>query len=103
MTDTYPLFVTAATLFFSGLVAMSTARNLVKTIMSFQVALFGVNLALFTAGLSSQGPTHFATSLVVFSIVLGASIEAVALSFVILLYRRYHTLNPWKMTRLNEQ
>ena len=101
MIDTYPLYAAAAALFFSGLAAMSTARNLVKNIMGFQVALFGVNLALFAAGLSSNSPSLFSSTLVVFSIVLGASVEAVALSLVILLYRRYGTLNPWKMRRLS--
>ena len=101
MSDSYLLFVTAAALFFSGLAAMSTARNLVKNIMGFQVTLFGVNLALFAAGLGDSGPSLFSSTLVVLSIVMGASVEAVALSLVILLYRRYGTLNPWKMRRLS--
>ena len=101
MIDAYPLYVAAAALFFSGLAAMSTARNLVKNIMGLQVALFGVNLALFAAGLSTNGPSLFSSTLVIFSIVLGAAVEAVALSLVILLYRRYGTLNPWKMRRLS--
>jgi len=100
MIDSYPLYVAAAALFFSGLAAMSTARNLVKNIMGFQIALFGVNLALFTAGLTNNSPSLFSSTLVVLSIVMGASVEAVALSLVILLYRRYGTLNPWKMRRL---
>ena len=45
MTDTFPLFVAAGSLFFSGLATIATARNLVKNIMGFQVMLFGVNLA----------------------------------------------------------
>ena len=101
MIDIYPLYLTAAVLFFSGLAAMSTARNLVKNIMGFQIALFGVNLALFTAGFSDNGPSLFSSTLVVLSIVMGASVEAVALSLVILLYHRYGTLNPWKMRRLS--
>jgi multisubunit Na+/H+ antiporter MnhC subunit len=101
VTDAYLLYVAAAALFFSGLAAMSTARNLVKNIMGFQVALFGVNLALFTAGLTNNTPSLFSSTLVVLSIVMGASVEAVALSLTILLYRRYGTLNPWKMRRLS--
>lgn len=101
MSDAYPLYLAAAALFFAGLASMSTARNLVKNIMGFQVALFGVNLALFAAGLSANGPSLFSSTLVVLSIVMGASVEAVALSLVILLYRHYGTLNPWKMRRLS--
>lgn len=101
MIDSYPLYIAAAALFFSGLAAMSIARNLVKNIMGFQVALFGVNLALFTAGLTDNNVSLFSSTLVVLSIVMGASVEAVALSLVILLYRRYGTLNPWKIRRLS--
>ena len=101
MSDVYPLYLAAAALFFAGLSAMSTARNLVKTVMGFQVMLFGVNLALFTAGLGSNGPALYATTLVVLSIVMGASVEAVALSLAVLVYRRYGTLNPWEIRRLS--
>lgn len=101
MTDAYPLYVTAAALFFIGLATVAVARNLVKSIMGFQVMLFGVNLALFTAGLGNTGPSRFSTTLVVLSIVMGASVEAVALSLVILLYRKYGTLNPWEIRRLS--
>lgn len=101
MIDTFPLFVASAALFFAGLAAIAASRNLVKNIMGFQVVLFGVNLALFTSGLTASGPTRFSTTLVVLSIVLGASVEAVALSLTIFLYRTYRTLNPWRMRRLN--
>ncbi len=100
MTDFFPLYAASAALFFSGLAALGTARNLVKCIMGFQVMLFGVNLALFTAGLTAGGPSLFSTTLVVLSIVMGASVEAVALSITILLYRRYGTLNPWEIRKL---
>jgi multisubunit Na+/H+ antiporter MnhC subunit len=100
MSDAYPLFIASGALFFSGLAAMSTARNLVKNIMGFQVVLFGVNLALFAAGVSDAGPSRFSSTLVVFSIVMGASVEAVALSLVIFLYHHYGTLNPWVIRRL---
>lgn len=101
MTDFFPLYVASAALFFSGLGAIATAKNLVKNIMGFQVMLFGVNLALFTAGLGATGTSRLSTTLVVLSIVMGASVEAVALSLTILLYRRYGTLNPWEIRRLN--
>ncbi len=101
MTDVYPLYVTAAALFFTGLATIAIARNLVKSIMGFQVMLFGANLALFVGGLGDLGPSRFSTTLVVLSIVMGASVEAVALSLVILLYRKYGTLNPWEIRRLS--
>jgi len=100
MIDSIALNGAAASLFFVGLATIATARNLVKNIMGFQVMLFGVNLALFSAGLSDQGPSDFSSTLVVLSIAMGASVEAVALSLVVFLYRHYRTLNPWMIRRL---
>ena len=101
MNENFYLLATAGVLFFSGLATIATARNLVKNIMGFQVMLFGVNLALFTAGVSDTGPSLFSSTLVVLSIVMGASVEAVALSLAIFLYRKYGTLNPWLIRRLS--
>ena len=100
MIDQQVLQITAAALFFLGLAGIATTRNLVKAIMAFQIVLFGVNLALFASGLGLNGSTLFSTTLLVLSISIGASIEAVALSLVILVYRQYGTLNPWEIRRL---
>jgi multisubunit Na+/H+ antiporter MnhC subunit len=100
MIDQQILQLAAAAMFFMGLAGLATTRNLVKAIMSFQVVLFGVNLALFSSGLSPNGPSMFSTALLVLSISIGASVEAFALSLVILVYRHYGTLNPWEIRRL---
>jgi multisubunit Na+/H+ antiporter MnhC subunit len=94
------LQVFAAILFVSGFGAIATTKNLVKMIMGFQVMIWGVNLALFAGGVVNGQVSFFASSLVVLSISIGASVEALALSLVILVYRRYGTLNPWEMRRL---
>ncbi len=100
MIDQQILQITAAALFFLGLAGIAVTRNLVKAIMSFQIVLFGVNLALFSSGLGHNGPSLFSTTLLVLSISIGASIEALALSLVVLVYRHYGTLNPWEVRRL---
>jgi len=94
------LQVLAALLFVSGFGTIASTKNLVKVIMGFQVMIWGVNLALFAGGLINGQATLFATSLVVISISIGASVEALALSLVILVFRRYGTLNPWEIRRL---
>jgi len=94
------LQVFAAILFISGLGTIASAKNLVKMIMGFQVMIWGTNLALFAGGIIDGQPTLFSTSLVVISISIGASVEALALSLVILTYRKYGTLNPWEIRRL---
>jgi len=100
MNEQQLLQVFAAILFVSGFGAIVSTKNLVKIIMGFQVMIWGVNLALFAGGLVDGQVTMFATSLVVLSIAVGASVEALALSLTILVFRRYGTLNPWEIRRL---
>ncbi len=100
MNEQQLLEVFAALLFVSGFGTIATARNLVKMIMGFQVMIWGVNLALFAGGLVNGVPTYFSSSLVILSISVGASVEALALSIAILAFRRFGTLNPWEIRRL---
>jgi multisubunit Na+/H+ antiporter MnhC subunit len=100
MNEQQLLQVFAALLFVSGFGTMATTKNLVKVIMGFQVMIWGVNLALFAGGLVNGVPTLFSSSLVIISISIGASVEALALSLTILAFRRYGTLNPWEIRRL---
>jgi multicomponent Na+:H+ antiporter subunit C len=94
------LEVFAAMLFISGFGTVATTKNIIKMIMGFQVMIWGVNLALFAGGLVNGEISLFSTSLVVLSISIGASVEALALSLAILVFRRYGTLNPWEIRRL---
>jgi multicomponent Na+:H+ antiporter subunit C len=90
----------AMVLFLSGFGTIVSTKNLVKVIMGFQVMIWGVNLALFAGGLIDGEISLFSTSLVVISIAVGASVEALALSLAIIVFRRYGTLNPWEIRRL---
>ena len=101
MNEQQLLQVLAALLFVSGFGTIAAAKNLVKVIMGFQVMIWGVNLSLFAGGVLGEQASLFATSLVVLSISIGASVEALALSLTILAYRRYGTLNPWEIRRLS--
>jgi len=100
MNEQQLLLVFSAMLFASGFGTVITTKNLIKMIMGFQVMIWGVNLALFSGGLVDGGVNMFSKSLVVLSISIGASVEALALSFAILAYRRFGTLNPWEIRRL---
>lgn len=100
MNEQQLLQVFAALLFISGFGTIASTKNLVKVIMGFQVMIWGANLALFAGGVLNGQASYFSTSLVVLSIAIGASVEALALSLVILTYRRYGTLNPWEIRRL---
>ena len=100
MNEQQLLQVFAAILFVSGFGSITSTKNLVKMIMGFQVMIWGVNLALFAGGLVDSQVSMFSTALVVLSISIGASVEALALSLAILAFRRYGTLNPWEIRRL---
>jgi len=99
ITDQTIFATTATTLVFLGLFSMFHSRNLLKTIISFQIVVFGANLALFSSGLS-QASNLMANTLVLFSIVVGGSVEAVGLALIVLVHRAYGTLDPWKIRRL---
>ena len=90
---------TATLLVVIGLASMAYSRNLIKTVMSFQVVVFGANLALFSSGLGSSS-SFVAQTFVLFSILVGASVEAVALAIIVTIHRKYGTINPWEIRRL---
>jgi NADH:ubiquinone oxidoreductase subunit K len=101
LADQTVFITTAAVLIFLGVFAMSYSRNLLKTIISFQVVVFGANLGLFASGLGSSS-SLMANTLVLFSIVVGGSVEAVGLALIVLVHRKYGTLDPWKIRRLKD-
>jgi len=100
-TDQTVFLTTGAVLIFLGVFALSYSRNLLKTIISFQVIVFGANLALFSSGLGATS-NLMANTLVLFSIVVGGSVEAVGLALIVLVHRKYGTLDPWKIRRLRD-
>lgn len=99
ITDQLTFILTATILTFLGIGSMSFSKNLIKTVMSFQVIVFGSNLALFSSGLGGQNPL-VSDTLVLFSVVAGASVESVGLAIIVTLHRKYGTLNPAEIRRL---
>lgn len=91
--------VTATVLVVIGLGSMAYSRNLIKTVMAFQAIVFGANLALFSSGLGSYS-RYMSQTFVLFSILVGASVEAVALAIIVVIHRKYGTLNPWEIRKL---
>ena len=49
--DQVVLLAAGTALLFAGVGSIALSRNLVKTMMGFQVAVFGANLAMFASGL----------------------------------------------------
>ena len=84
-----------------GIASISFSKNLLKSIMSFQLAVFGANLALFASGMGF-GPRLLSDAFVVLSVLVGASVEAVGLAIVVVVYRKYRTLDPDEIRRLRD-
>ncbi len=95
------LLATGTALVFVGAGSVGFSKNLLKTVMSFQVAVFGANLALFSSGMGF-GSRLLSDAFVILSVLVGASVEAVGLAIVVVVYRKYHTLNPDEIRRLRQ-
>lgn len=97
--DQTVLLSTGTFLLLLGIASVALSRNLIKSIMAFQVAVFGANLALFASGLSfgSRLPSD---TFVILSVLVGASVEAVGLGIVVQVYRKFRTMDPDELRRL---
>jgi NADH:ubiquinone oxidoreductase subunit K len=105
VTDQVVFMSTGVLLIFIGIASISYSKNLIKTVMSFQVVLLGANLALFSSGLNGflspgMGNRLTTDSFVFLSILVGAAVEAVGLAIVVNVYRKYGTLNPSEIRKL---
>lgn len=104
-TDQTILFAAGTAMLFIGIASIAFSRNLVKSIMAFQVSVFGANLSLFVSGLGFESAcvssgVCVSDTFVLLSILVGAAVEAVGLAVVVLVYRKYGTLDPSKIRRL---
>lgn len=93
------LLATGTALLFIGIGSVAMSKNLLKSIMAFQVTVFGANLALFASGMGF-GSRLLSDTFVVLSVLVGASVEAVGLAIIVVVYRKYGTLDPDEIRRL---
>lgn len=99
ITDQTIFLATGTLLVFMGIASVSISKNLIKTLMSFQVVVFGVNLTLFASGLGGA-ERALSDEFVLLSILVGASVEAVGLAIIVAVHRKYGTLNPDEIREL---
>ena len=93
------LMATGTALLLLGIASVSFSKNLIKSMMAFQVAVFGANLALYTSGLLAP-PDLQIHVFVILSILVGAAVEAAGLAVIVTVYRKYRTLNPAEIRRM---
>lgn len=112
MIDNFP-FITCAILVALGIYAIMFKRNLIKIVIGLSLIESGANLFLITLGYRADSiapiftyapqesmvlPTPQALTLT--SIVIGFATTALMLSFVMMIYHRYQTVDSRKVRRL---
>lgn len=94
------MFVSAA-LFCIGLYVVLTKRNSIQILIGIELMLNAgiLNLVAFSRfDKMNNGGQMFA----IFAIVLAAATTAVALAIILNVYRRYKTINPGEINRLQD-
>ena len=110
-------YVIAAVLLMTGLYALIAKENLIKKIMGLAIFSNGIHLFLISIGYRAGGIAPILQgvdfnqlvttavdplpqAMVLTSIVINLSVTAVALSVVIMAYRKFRTLDADKMNNL---
>ncbi len=101
MTELWQIYVAgSAVLALVGIYSVAARRNMIRSIIGIEIITAAVNLNFIALGSRAGQVDTLAQSIVFTSIVIGASIAAVALSIVINAYRHYGTLDLKKLSRL---
>jgi len=106
-------FITVVVLIGIGLYALMFKRNLIKIVIGITLIESGVNLFLISLGyrkgcyapIYTNAPTTamvfpIPQALTLTSIVIGFAVTALMLSFAVLIYKNYGTINAVKTRRL---
>ena len=100
-----------------GLYCIVVKYDLMKTVIGLSIMDYGVNLLIITVGFNPGGTAPIYTfgelrpesffvdpipqALTLTSIVIGACVDAMALSLVIMIYRKYKSINADDVRRLH--
>ncbi|NPA75711.1 MAG: cation:proton antiporter subunit C [Euryarchaeota archaeon] len=108
-------FITVIIVMFFGFYAMVFRRNLIKVVIGLDLVESAVNLFLVSLGYVKGGVAPIYTSapsthmvlptpqaLTLTSIVIGVATTAMLLSFCMVIYKHYGTLDTRKVRRLEE-
>ncbi len=82
-----PLFAASLVLVFAGVYSLLASRNLLRILVSIEVAFNGVILLVLMMALASSGSPVQAAALVLFAIALTAVEVAVLTAIILLTYR----------------
>ncbi|MBQ9985644.1 MAG: NADH-quinone oxidoreductase subunit K [Oscillospiraceae bacterium] len=112
-------YVVAVLLLVLGLYAVCTQKNLIKVVLGLGIIDYGINLLIVSIGWNDGGTAPIFTisdlingvssnffvdpvpqALTLTSIVIGACVDAMALALVIMIYRKYKTINSDEVRRI---
>ena len=115
-------YIVAVLLLVLGLYAVCTQKNLIKIVLGLGVIDYGINLLIVSVGFNDGGTAPIFTisdltngllngklnffvdpvpqALTLTSIVIGACVTAMALALVIMIYRKYKTVNADEVRRI---
>ena len=113
-------YIASIILIVLGLYAVCTKKNLIKVVLGLGIVDYGVNMLIVSLGFNDGGtapiyqmsdllngvaPSFFVDpvpqALTLTSIVIGACVDAMALSLVIMIYRKYKSINADDVRRLH--
>ena len=113
-------YVASIVLIVLGLYTVCTKKNLIKIVLGLGIVDYGVNMLIVSLGFNEGGtaplwtmsdllngvaPSFFVDpvpqALTLTSIVIGACVDAMALSLVVMIYRRYKSVNADDIRRLH--
>jgi len=112
----YVNYIAAIFLIVLGLYTVVAKTNLIKIILGLSIIDYGINLFIVSTGFNGGASPEFTLSeitsgmyfvdpvpqaLTLTSIVIGACVDAMALSLVIAIYKKYHTVDATEIRRLH--
>lgn len=111
-------YIVSIALIALGLFAVCTKKNLIKVVLGLGIIDYGINLLIVSIGYVPGGTAPIYTlsdfanfvsvsfvdpvpqALTLTSIVIGACVTAMALSLVIMIYKKYKTVNADEVRRI---
>jgi len=112
-------YVASVLLIVLGLYTVCTKKNLIKIVLGLGIIDYGVNLLIVSVGFNDGGTAPIFNmsdllngisskffvdpvpqALTLTSIVIGACVDAMALALVIMIYRKYKTINSDEVRRI---
>ena len=110
-------YIASVVLIVLGLYAILNMKNIIKIVLGMGIVDYGINLFIVSIGFNDGGTAPIFTmseimqgayfvdpvpqALTLTSIVIGACVDAMALSLVIKLYKQYKTTNADEIRRLH--